>query len=70
MGSQGLGIKGPEFDLESARETFMEAKKNFGEASTSGTQDQPELGMDPSIITTFLETRMKLLHDNKVVKGV
>jgi len=26
--------------------------------------------MDPSMLTTFLETYMKLLHDNKVVKGL
>ena len=48
----------------------MEAKKSFTEASTSGSKDQPELGMDPSMLTTFLETCMKLLCDNKVVKGL
>ena len=26
--------------------------------------------MDPSMITMFLETYMKLLHDRKVVKGL
>ena len=60
--------KEPEFDLVRAKETFMEAKKNFTEASTSGSKDEPETRMDPSMLTTFLETCMKLLRDNKVVK--
>lgn len=62
--------KEPEFDLERARETFMEAKKSFKEAATSGSKDQPEPGMEPSMLTTFLETCMKLLQDNRVVKGL
>ena len=62
--------KEPEFDLERAKETFMEAKKSFTEASTSGSKDQLEPGMDPSMLTTFLETCMKLLNDNKAVKGL
>ena len=66
--------KGPtkelEFDLECVKETLMEAKKSFMEASTSGSQDQLEPGMDPSMLTTFLETCMKLLCDNKVIKGL
>ena len=57
-----------EFDLEHTRETFMEAKKSFKEASTSGGKDQPEPGMDPSMLTTFLETCMKLLCDSKAAK--
>jgi len=57
-----------EFDLEHAREAFMEAKKSFAEASTSGSKDNPELEMDPSMLTTFLETCMKLLRDSKAVK--
>ena len=32
--------KEPEFDLERARETFMEAKKSFMEASTLGSKDK------------------------------
>jgi len=48
----------------------MEAKKSFTEASTLGSKDHPKPGMDPSMLTTFLETCMKLLHDNKVVKGL
>ena len=58
------------FDLEHVRETFMEAKKSFAEATTSGTQEKPAKEMDPSMLTTFLETCMKLLHDRKVVKGL
>ena len=46
----------------------MEAKKSFTEASTSGSKDQLEPGMDTSMLTTFLETCMKLLQDNKAVK--
>jgi len=38
--------KQPEFDLEHTKKTFMEAKKSFAEASTSGNKDQtkPEIG--------------------------
>ena len=62
--------KEPKFDLERTKETFMEAKKSFTEASTSGSKDQLEPGMDPSMLTTFLETCMKLLHCSKAVKGL
>jgi len=48
----------------------MEARKSFMEASTSGTKDQLEPGMDPSMLNTFLETCMKLLCDSKAVKGL
>jgi len=48
----------------------MEAKKSSIEASTSCGKDQLEPRMDPSILTTFLETCMKLLHDSKAVKGL
>lgn len=56
--------------MEHARETFMEEKKSFAEASTSGSQDKPTKEMDPSMLTNFLETCMKLLRDSKVVKGL
>lgn len=46
----------------------MEAKKKFDYASTSESKDRPELEMDPSMLTTFLEKCMKLLHDSKAVK--
>ena len=39
--------KEPEFDLERAKETFMEAKKSFTDASTSGSKDKLEPKMDP-----------------------
>lgn len=49
------------FDLERAKETFMEAKKSFIEASTSGSQDKlletnTSTKIDPSVLTMFLET--------------
>jgi len=62
--------KQADFDLERTRETFMEAKKSFVGASTSGSKDKLDLEMDLAMITTFLETCMKLLHDNKVVKSL
>jgi len=62
--------KQPEFDLECARETFMEANKSFREASTSSSKDQTEPETDPSMLTTLLEQCVKLLRDNKVVKGL
>lgn len=63
------------FDLEHAKEMLMEAEKSFVEASTSGSQDKlPEtnapIEVDPFVLTTFLETCMKLLRDSKVVKGL
>jgi len=48
----------------------MEAKKGFAEASTLGSQDKQFEEMDPSMLTTFLETCMKLLRDSKAVKGL
>jgi len=48
----------------------MEAKKSFAEASTSGSKDQTEPKMDPSMLTTFLDTCIKLLRDTRVVKGL
>jgi len=63
-------VKEPKFDLEHIKETFTEAKKSCTKASTFSSKYQLELEMDPSMLTTFLETCMKLLHDNKVVKGL
>lgn len=53
----------------------MEAKKSFIEASTSRSKDRtPKTSatqeVDPSILTTFLETCMNLLCDKKVVEGL
>lgn len=58
------------FNLEHAKETFMEANKSLTEASTSGNQGQLSEEMDPYMLTTFLEICMKLLCDNKAVKGL
>lgn len=52
------------------KETYLEAWDSFAEVSTLGSMDQPELVRDPSMITTFLETCIKLLHANRVVKGL
>ena len=48
----------------------MEANKSFREASTSGSKEKLEPEMDPSMLTTFLETYMKLLCNNRAVKGL
>lgn len=58
------------FDLEHTKETFMEVKKNFIKASTSGSQDNLSKEIDPSMLTTFLGICMKLFHDRKSVKGI
>lgn len=58
------------FDLEPTKETFVEAKKSFVEASTLGIQDKLSAEVDPSMLTTFLEICMKLLRNRKVVKGL
>lgn len=60
--------KQPDFDLEHAKETFMEAKKNFTKASTSESKDQFGSEKGTSMLTTFLETCMNLLRDAKAVK--
>lgn len=46
----------------------MEAKKSFADASTLGSKDGLKPKMEPLMLTTFLETCMKLLCDSKVVK--
>jgi len=48
----------------------METNKSFTEASTSGSKDKLELEMEPSMLTTFLETCTKLLRNSKTVKGL
>jgi len=63
-------MKEPKFDLERTKETFMEAKKSFTDASTSRGKYRLEPEMDPLMLTTFLETCMKLLHDSKALKGI
>lgn len=51
------------------KETGIEARESFVEVSTPGSRNQSEL-RDPSMLTTFLETCMKLLCNNRVVKGL
>lgn len=58
------------FDQKRAKEAFMEANKSFIEASTSGINENSVEEMDPSKITTFLETCMKIHRDSKAVKGL
>jgi len=62
--------KEPEFNLECTKETLMEAKKSFMEASTSSSKDKLEPEMNPSMLTTFLEICMKLLRDSKAIQGL
>jgi len=59
-----------DFELELGMETLKEAQRIFTEASTLDRVDQMGPRVDPSIITTFLETCMKLLHDSKVIQGL
>lgn len=56
--------------MERVKETFMEENKSFAEASTSGSQDKQTEEMDPSMLSTFLETSMNLLRDGKDIKGL
>jgi len=57
-------------DAEVHKETDLEASKSFTEVSTPGSKDQPEPKRNPLMLTTFLETCMKLLRDNRAVKGL
>lgn len=63
------------FDLEHAKEKFMEEKKSFTKASTSESQNKllessVPIEVDPSVLTTVLEIRMKLLRNSKALKGL
>ena len=57
-------------DIGVGKETYLEAWESFGDVSTLDNRDQPESDRVPSMITTFLETCIKLLRDNMVVKGL
>lgn len=46
----------------------MEVRKIFTEASPLGSHDELSEEVDTSMLTTFLETCTKLLHDIKAVK--
>ena len=49
--------------------TNMEARESFTSVSTQDSRDQLELDRDSSMLTTFLETCIKLLHDNREIRG-
>lgn len=57
-------------DIRAGRETYLEAGKRFTEVSTPDNRDKPMPDKDPSMLTTLLERCMKLIHDNKAVKGL
>lgn len=64
-----------DFDLNHAKETFLEAKKYFAKASTSGSQEKMLESnalqeVDPYILANFLKTYMKLFRDQRVVEGL
>lgn len=50
--------------------TNMEDRKSFIAISTRGSRDQFESNRDPSMLANFLETCIKLIHDNKGVTGL
>lgn len=52
------------------RRHSWKAKKIFTNASTLGSKDPLRPEMDPSMITTFMETCMKLLCNSKSMKGL
>lgn len=57
-------------DAGVGKETYLEAREGFVKVSTLGSRDKPEPNRDPSMITTFFEICMKLLYDNRAVKGL
>lgn len=57
-------------DAGVGRETYLEARESFVEVFTRGSRYHPKPDRDPLMLTTFLETCIKLLHDNRVVKGL
>lgn len=63
------------FHLNPSKETFMKAKKSFAKVSTSGSHDKVQetsapIEVDTSVLTTFLETCIKLLYDIKILEGL
>jgi len=63
-------IKEHDSEPEWGKKMSREAQWSFVEASTLGRMDQTKPRLDPSMITTFLETCMKLLRDNKAIQGL
>lgn len=65
--------KEAEFYLNHTKETFMEAKNSIAKTSTLGSQDKMKdisatAEVDPSVLTTLLETCMKLLHNSRAME--
>lgn len=48
----------------------MEVERSFTDSSNSESKYRMEPKIDPSMLTMFLETCMKLLCDSKAVNGV
>lgn len=67
--------KGVGFNLSQAKETFMEAKNSFVEASTSrihkksGGNNEAQV-VDPLLFAIFINTCIKLLQDIKAIEGL
>jgi len=59
-----------EGDIGVCKERCLGARKSFTEVSTTSSKDQPQPERDPSMLTTFSETCVKFLHDNRAVKGL
>ena len=74
LGDNGKGCDAPtrelDLEIEQVRGTSKEAQKSFTEVSALGNRDPIESGMDPFVLTTFLETCMKLLRDKKAMNGL
>jgi len=68
--SRNAPTKEPNSETEQVMKTSGEAQRSVVEASTPSTRDQTESRLDPSMITTILETCMKLLCDSKPIKGL
>lgn len=62
--------KQPEFDLEHVKEIFMEAKKNFAEASTLGSTNRTKLERDTNAVKGLQEliTRCAGLDEPRMVQ--
>lgn len=56
--------------MQRTKEIFMEVKKSLVGASSLGSKDKLSEEIDPSMLTTFLETCMKLVRHSKAVKGL
>lgn len=48
----------------------IEVRESFAEVSNPGSREQPRSEIGPSMLTTFLETCMKLVWDSRALKGL